>query len=100
MGNGHSTTRVKTALPRPGDEKYDARDAQSLTDAEIAGREQARAYLQAGHGLVWLRHSMRSRIREISSLSGKSFCVRMLMSSLTRQRDGHGALGGWNPGAH
>jgi len=29
------------------DEKYDARDAQSLTEAEIHGREQARAYLQA-----------------------------------------------------
>ncbi|MDB4933904.1 MAG: FAD-dependent oxidoreductase [Labilithrix sp.] len=29
------------------DEKYDARDAQSLTEAEIDGREQARAYLQA-----------------------------------------------------
>jgi hypothetical protein len=29
------------------DEQYDARDAQSLTDAEIHGREQARAYLQA-----------------------------------------------------
>jgi succinate dehydrogenase/fumarate reductase flavoprotein subunit len=29
------------------DEKYDARDAQSMTDAEIGGREQARAYLQA-----------------------------------------------------
>src|SRR5260221_9782096 len=29
------------------DEKYDARDAHSLTEAEIDGREQARAYLQA-----------------------------------------------------
>ena len=29
------------------DEKYDARDAQSLTEAEIHGREQARAYVQA-----------------------------------------------------
>jgi hypothetical protein len=29
------------------DEKYDARDAQSLTEAEIDGRERARAYLQA-----------------------------------------------------
>src|SRR5467141_2169672 len=29
------------------DQKYDGRDAQSLTEAEIDGREQARAYLQA-----------------------------------------------------
>src|SRR5258708_26906058 len=29
------------------DQKYDGRDAQSLTEAEIGGREQARAYLQA-----------------------------------------------------
>jgi FAD dependent oxidoreductase len=29
------------------DAKYDARDAQSVTEAEIEGREQARAYLQA-----------------------------------------------------
>src|SRR5216683_3289336 len=39
------------------DEKYDGRDAQSLTEAEIHGREQARAYVQAIRTIPGCEHA-------------------------------------------
>src|SRR5216683_151287 len=39
------------------DQKYDGRDAQSLTEAEIHGREQARAYVQAIRTIPGCEHA-------------------------------------------
>ena len=39
------------------DQKYDGRDAESLTEAEIHGREQARAYLQAIRTIPGCEHA-------------------------------------------
>ena len=39
------------------DQKYDGRDAKSLTEAEIHGREQARAYLQAFRTIPGCEHA-------------------------------------------
>ena len=49
-----------------------------------------------GMGLVWLRHSMRSQKKEITSLFRKSLCVSMRISSLTRKLD---SKRNWCPGS-